>query len=201
VDAPGTPAHRIVGIGASAGGIEALLKVLAALPPEFPHAVCVVLHIPAKGDDLLAHVLDRRCPVTVQTARQGESLLPGRVYVAPSDRHLVVRGPILALTRGPKENGARPAVDPLLRSLAESFGTASVAVILSGALTDGAHGARAVADAGGRVLVQDPADARVSSMPRHAIEEVGGTAEILSAEAIGAALSRLADRPLTGAEA
>jgi two-component system chemotaxis response regulator CheB len=190
---------RVVGIGASAGGIEALLAVLAALPPDFPHPVCVVLHIPAKGEDLLAQVLDRRCTVPVGTAHQAQALRPGRVYVAPSDRHLVVRGRVLGLTRGPQENGVRPAVDVLLRSMAESCGSAAVAVVLSGALTDGARGARAVADAGGRVLVQDPADARVTSMPRHAIEEAGEVAEILSAGAIGAALGRLGDRPFTGA--
>ena len=198
VAAADTP-FRVVGIGASAGGIEALLVVLAALPPEFPHPVCVVLHIPAKGDDLLADVLDRRCALPVRTACQAESLQAGQVYVAPSDRHLVVRGKVLGLTCGPKENGVRPAVDVLLRSLAASSGSAAVAVVLSGALTDGAHGARAVADAGGRVLVQDPADARVTSMPRHAIEETGGAAEVLSAVAIGAALGQLHDRPLTGA--
>lgn len=190
---------RVVGIGASAGGIEALLSVLAALPPEFPHPVCVVLHIPAQGDDLLAQVLDRRCTIPVSTARQAESLLAGHVYVAPSDRHLIVRGQVVGLTHGPLENGVRPAVDALLRSMAESCGPAAVAVVLSGALADGARGARAVADAGGRVLVQDPADARVTSMPRHAIEQVGESAEILSAGAIGAALGRLSDRPLTGA--
>jgi two-component system chemotaxis response regulator CheB len=190
---------RVVGVGASAGGIEALLEVLAALPPEFPHPVCVVLHIPAKGDDLLAQVLDRRCPLPVRTARQAESLLAGRVYVAPSDRHLVVRGQVVGLTRGAHENGVRPAVDVLLRSVAESCGSAAIAVVLSGALADGASGARAVADAGGRVLVQDPADARVTSMPLHAIEEAGGAAEVLSAGAIGAALGRLGERPLTGA--
>jgi len=83
--------------------------------------------------------------------------------------------------------------------MAGSCGSAAVAVVLSGALADGARGARVVADAGGRVLVQDPADARVTSMPRHAIEEVGGAAEVLSAAAIGAALGTLGDRPLTGA--
>jgi two-component system, chemotaxis family, protein-glutamate methylesterase/glutaminase len=192
---------RVVGIGASAGGIEALLKVLAALAPDFPHSICVVVHLPAAGGDMLGQVLDRRCSIHVGTARDGEPLRPGQVYVAPANRHLVVRGSRLALTADPLENGVRPAVDPLLRSLAEGYGPAAVAVVLSGALTDGAHGARSVADAGGRVLVQDPADARVSSMPRHAIEEVGDAAEVLPAEAIGTELAQLPDRPLLGAGA
>jgi len=197
--APSAPTpFRVVGIGASAGGIEALLQVLAALSPEFPHPVCVVLHVPAKGDDLLAQVLDRRCTVTVRTACHDEPLLAGIVYVAPSDRHLIVRGVAVALTGGPQENGVRPAVDTLLRSVAQVCGSAGIGVVLSGALADGAQGARMIADAGGRVLVQDPADARVTSMPRHAIEHVGERAEVMSAAAIGLALARLADRPLIG---
>jgi two-component system, chemotaxis family, protein-glutamate methylesterase/glutaminase len=196
--AASTP-FRVVGIGASAGGIEALLQVLAALPPEFPHPVCVVVHVPATGGDLLAQILDRRCPIAVRTASDDEPLLPGTVYVAPSDRHLVVRGHAAALTGAPQENGVRPAADALLRSVAETCGAAGIGVVLSGALADGAKGAGMIADAGGRVLVQDPMDARVTSMPRHAIEQVGIRAEILPAEAIGLALARLADRPLIGA--
>jgi two-component system, chemotaxis family, protein-glutamate methylesterase/glutaminase len=196
-----SPFAHVVGVGASAGGIEALLVVLAALAPDYPYPICLVLHIPAAGDDLLAQVLDRRSPVRVRTAEDGEPLEGGTVHVAPPDRHLVVNGPCLRLTTATRENGVRPAVDPLLRSLAESYGAAAVAVVLSGALADGASGARAVALAGGRLLVQEPADARVESMPRHAIAEARGAAEVLSARGIGAELALLHVPPLTGAAA
>ena len=192
---PGPSPTRVIGIGASAGGIDGLLRVLAPLPADFPHAVCVVLHLPATGYSVLAPILDRRCSVVVAAARQGEWVRPGHVYVAPPDRHLTVRRHALVLSRTAQENGVRPAADPLLRSLAESYGPAAVAVVLSGALGDGALGARAVAEAAGRVLVQDPVDAIVPSMPQRAIAAAGGAAEVLSAAAIGEELARLGPAP------
>jgi two-component system chemotaxis response regulator CheB len=195
----------VVGIGASAGGIDALLRVLAALPESFPHALCIVLHLPPTGHSVLAPILDRRCPLIVTSAEHAEPLRPGHVYVAPPDRHLSVRHGLLELTHGPLENSVRPAADPLLRSLAETYGPAAVAVILSGALGDGALGARAVVLAGGRALIQDPVEALVPSMPEHAIAQVGPAAEVLSATAIGEEIARLgpapdiAIRPLAGA--
>jgi two-component system, chemotaxis family, protein-glutamate methylesterase/glutaminase len=182
-----------------------MLKVLAALPQDHPHALLIVLHVSARGHSLLAKILDRRCSLHVETARDGEPIRAGYAYVAPPDRHLTMRGEVLALTEGPHENGVRPAVDPMLRSLAVTHGPASVAVVLSGALGDGAGGAAAVIGAGGRVLIQDPGEALVSSMPLRAIEAVGGAAEILTAAEIGAELAKLgpppeiAVRPLAGA--
>jgi two-component system chemotaxis response regulator CheB len=186
----------VIGIGASAGGLDPMLKILAAVPADHPHAVLIVLHVAAHSHSLLAQILDRRCPLRVDAARDGAPVAAGQAYVAPPDRHLTVRGRAVALTEEPKENGVRPAVDPLLRSLAAAYGPAAVAVVLSGALGDGASGARAVADAGGRVLVQDPAEALVSSMPLRAIDAAGARAEILGAEEIGARLAGLAARPL-----
>jgi two-component system chemotaxis response regulator CheB len=185
----------VIGIGASAGGIDALLRVLASLPAGYPHAICVVLHLPATGHSVLAPILDRRCSLTVTPAAQGEPVRPGHVYVAQPDRHLMVRRGTLQLSRGPVENGVRPAVDPLLRSIAHDCGPAAVAVVLSGALGDGARGALAVAQAGGRVLVQDPVEALVPSMPQQAIATVGGAAEVLAAAAIGDELARLGPTP------
>lgn len=189
------PPLRYVGIGASAGGIDALTKVLARLPAELPHTLLIVLHVPARGRSVLADILNRRCDLAVLPAEDGVLLLAGHAYVAPPDRHLTVRGASAALTKGPRENSVRPAVDTLLRSLAAEQGPASVAVVLSGALVDGAAGARAVADAGGTVLVQDPAEALVTSMPAHAIAAAGGVAQVLDAAAIGTALTRLAAPP------
>jgi two-component system chemotaxis response regulator CheB len=194
---------RVIGIGASAGGIDALLKLLAALPEDLPHAVLVVQHVGAHAHSVLAQIFDRRCAIAVRAARHADPLLPGRVVVAPPDRHLTISGSRLRLTHDAPEHGVRPAADPLLRSLAIAYGPAAVAVVLSGALDDGAAGARAVAAAGGRVLVQDPAEAIVPSMPRHAIDAVGDAAQILGAAAIGAELAGLeppeiAARPIAG---
>lgn len=181
----------VVGIGASAGGIEPLRRVVGALPADFSGAICVVLHIPATGSSLLATILDREGPLDALTAADGMPLEAGKVYVAPADSHLLVESRVLRLSRGPKQNGVRPAVDPLLRTLATVHGPRCAAVILSGALDDGASGVTFVHDGGGAVLVQDPEEAAVPSMPVHARKAVPG-AEILAAHAIAARLHALA---------
>ena len=140
---------RVVGVGASAGGLDALLNVVRTLPADLPVAICIVLHLPATGRSLLGTILDRRTEFDVRVASDGELLQPGRAYVAPPDRHLTVAGGRLELGSGPKENGVRPAVDPLLRSLAEAYGAQAVAVILSGALRRRQRGG-ARGKAGGR---------------------------------------------------
>ena len=178
---------RVVGIGASAGGVDALVEVVRELPASLPAALCVVLHVPSAGTSLLAPILARQTGLAVGVAEHGEALRPGRVYVAPNDRHLIISEHAIALDSGPRENGVRPAVDPMLRSLAASHGVEAIAVILSGALADGAAGALAVSRAGGRVIVQDPAEATVRSMPDKAIGAVA-QAEVMRAAAIGPAL-------------
>jgi two-component system chemotaxis response regulator CheB len=183
----------VVGIGASAGGVDALVRLFQALQRDVPAAVLVVLHVPATGRSLLAPILDRHTDLDVRVAEHGEAIVPGRVYVAPPDRHLVVHDGTVRLERGPKENAARPAVDPMLRSLAAAYGEHGIAVILSGALGDGSSGALAVKLAGGTVIVQDPADATVPSMPESALRTVGSVDAVLTAEAIGGELTRLAD--------
>jgi two-component system chemotaxis response regulator CheB len=183
---------RVVGIGASAGGIDALTRLVGRLPADLPAAVCVVLHVPATGRGMLAAILARRTALEVDVATEGEPVHAGRIYVAPSDRHLTVRDGRLRLDRGPKEHGVRPAVDPLLRSLAAAYGARAVAVVLSGALHDGSSGALAVRDAGGAVLVQDPEDATVPSMPESALSALGEADAVLSAGALGVAIARLA---------
>jgi two-component system, chemotaxis family, protein-glutamate methylesterase/glutaminase len=181
----------VVGIGASAGGIDALTRLVGRLPAQLPAAVCVVLHIPATGRGMLAAILARHTALAVDVATEGEPLCAGRIYVAPPDRHLTVRDGHLRLDRGPKEHGARPAVDPMLRSLAVAYGTRAVAVVLSGALGDGSSGALAVRNAGGAVLVQDPVDATVPSMPESALRALGEADAVLPAGALGAAVARL----------
>ena len=169
------------------------MRIFRHLDRDLKAAVLVVLHVPATGRSLLAPILDRESELDVRVAEHGEPLVSGRVYVAPPDRHLIVSGGNVQLDRGPKANAVRPAVDPMLRSLATSYGEDAVAVILSGALGDGSSGALAVKLAGGTVLVQDPDDATVRSMPGSALRAVGRADAVLPAEAIASALGRLAD--------
>jgi two-component system, chemotaxis family, protein-glutamate methylesterase/glutaminase len=183
---------RVVGVGASAGGVDALTKLVGNLPAGLPAAVCVVLHVPATGRSLLAPILARHTELDVEVAADGEPVRAGCVYVAPPDRHLTVDDGVLRLGRGPKENGVRPAVDPMLRSLAAAYGARAVAVVLSGALGDGSTGAVAVRQAGGMVLVQDPDDATVPSMPESALRAIGEADAVLPAVALGPALADLA---------
>jgi two-component system, chemotaxis family, protein-glutamate methylesterase/glutaminase len=182
---------RVVGIGASAGGVDALTRLVRGLPPDVPAAVCIVLHLPATGRSLLAPILSRHTELPVEVATDGEPLRPGRAYVAPADRHLLISDGLLTLERGPKENGVRPAVDPMLRSLAIAYGRRAVAVVLSGALGDGSSGALAVRRAGGVVIVQQPEDAAVASMPESALRAIGAADAVLPAAEIGTALAAL----------
>jgi two-component system chemotaxis response regulator CheB len=159
----------IVTVAASAGGFEPLRTLLAALPADFPASVLVVLHIPATGGRTLPRILDRAGILPAAAAVDGEPLQPGRVYVAPPDRHLLVVDGLIRTSRGPRQNGLRPSADPLFRSAALYGGPRTIAVVLSGTLDDAALGAATVERLGGRVIVQDPADAAYNSMPRCAL--------------------------------
>jgi two-component system chemotaxis response regulator CheB len=165
---PAGEPRRVIAIGASAGGVDALRDLVRGLPSNLPAAVCIVLHISPTGTSLLAPILARQTDLHVQVAAHGAVLRPGHIYVAPADRHLLIGEQTLELTAGPRENGVRPAVDPLFRSLARSHGRRAIAVVLSGALDDGSAGAVTVAAHRGTVVVQDPADATVPSMPANA---------------------------------
>jgi two-component system chemotaxis response regulator CheB len=190
VEGAGAPGG-VVGIGASAGGVDALIAVVRDLPASFGAPICVVLHVPSSGRSLLAPILSRHTALEVVVAQHGDVLRPGCMYVAPNDRHLIVAGNEIHLDRGPKENGVRPAVDVLLRTLAASHGPRATAVILSGALGDGSAGAVAVRQAGGVVIAQNPEDATVASMPEAAIHAVGDAVEVLAAADVGPALARM----------
>jgi two-component system chemotaxis response regulator CheB len=193
------PPRRVVGIAASAGGVEALQRLVEHLPADLDAALCVVLHIPSTGRSLLAPILNRATKLTVMLATDGAPLLCGTVYVAPADHHLLIGADQIELSSGPKENGVRPAADPMFRSLARSWGSAAVAVVLSGALDDGAAGALAVAQAGGRVIVQDPDDALVPSMPVSALA-VTTAHDVLPVAEIGEALRRYSETPVAKGE-
>jgi len=164
--------QRIVVIGASSGGIEALRMLLAGLPGDFPAAVCVVVHTAPQAPGVLPQIFARTSPLVVTNPRDGDALAPGRVYVAPPDRHLLVEPGRVRVTKGPRENRFRPAIDPLFRSAAQVFGPAAIGVVLTGSLDDGTSGLDVIKRLGGTAVVQDPADALYPSMPQSAIDHV-----------------------------
>jgi two-component system, chemotaxis family, protein-glutamate methylesterase/glutaminase len=157
--------RNIIVIGASAGGVEALRQLVSGFPPELAASLFVVLHLSPTGTSVLPSILERagELPATVPTDR--DVISRGHIYVAPPDQHMLLAGEQVRLTTGPRENGHRPAVDPLFRSAARTYDGRVVAVVLSGTLDDGAAGARLVKERGGMVLVQ--ADPLHPDMPQH----------------------------------
>lgn len=169
----GSPSVRaVVAIGASAGGVEALTRLVAQLPDDLDAAICVVVHLSASTESVLPTILNRAGSLPAAHGSDAEPLRPGRIYVCPPDRHMLIRPDALHITRGPRENGHRPAVDPLFRSVAASFGAAAIAVVLSGTLDDGSAGLRAIDQVGGVTIVQT--DATYPEMPRNAMEAAPG---------------------------
>ncbi|HZQ21484.1 MAG TPA: chemotaxis protein CheB [Terriglobales bacterium] len=167
-----TPCKVIV-IGGSQGAIEALLQLVPSLPAGLPAAIGLVVHVPVDADSYLPNILRRRSPIPADHARDGEAIEAGRIYIAPPNHHLTLERHTVRVTRGPRENRHRPAIDPLFRSAARSFGPRVIAVLLSGNLDDGAAGTLAVRTRGGISIVQDPSDAQVSEMPQRALEYAG----------------------------
>jgi two-component system, chemotaxis family, protein-glutamate methylesterase/glutaminase len=166
------PHRDLVVIGASAGGVEALTRVAAGLPPDFPAAVLVVLHVPPYAESRLAERLDAAGPLTAGAAVDGESILPSRIYVAVPDRHLMVEGRRIRLSRGPRESRSRPSIDVLFRSAAFSAGQRVIGVVLTGMLDDGTAGLWAIKDRGGVAIAQSPEEAEYPSMPSSAAQHV-----------------------------
>jgi two-component system, chemotaxis family, protein-glutamate methylesterase/glutaminase len=166
------PAQDIIVIGGSAGGLEALSTMLGGLPRSLNAALVAVLHTSPQGGGVLPQVLERACTLPVKYPAEGESIQRGHVYVAPPDRHLTLESGTISVHSGPRENGFRPAIDPLFRSAAKQFGDRVVGVVLSGALDDGTFGLMAIKEAGGSAIVQHPYEAIVPSMPLSAIQNV-----------------------------
>lgn len=162
----------IVVIGASAGGVEAVAALAGALPRDLAAAVFVVVHFPAHATSVLPRIISRRGGLRAEHAVDGAPIVPGCVYVAPPDRHLLVERGHMRLVRGPRENNARPAVDPLFRSAARAYGARVVGVVLTGNLDDGTAGLMAIRSAGGLTVVQSPEDALYPGMPTSAIANV-----------------------------
>lgn len=190
--------QQLIVMGASVGGMEALSTIFSALPADFPAAILVVTHIGARKS-LLPELLARTSALPVRHARDREPIGPGRILLAPPDHHMLVAiaagQATVELTRGPRENHTRPAIDPLFRSAAAAPGVRTVGVILSGYLDDGTAGLQAIKACGGMALVQDPEDAVAPSMPQSALRHVAidrclplaGIAPALLALANGAA--------------
>src|SRR3954454_10492779 len=163
---------RIVVLGTSSGGIEALRTVVAPLPEDFPAALCVVMHTAPEAPGVLPEILDRVSRLVAIHPRDGERIKAGRIYVAPPDYHLILEPGRLRVTKGPRENRFRPAIDPLFRSAAQVFGPGAIGVLLTGSLDDGTAGLWAVKQLGGVAIVQDPRDALFPGMPQNAIDHV-----------------------------
>lgn len=164
--------HDIVVVGASAGSIEALKTLVSGLPPTLPAALFIVLHVSPHSRSALPGILSRAGPLPAVHAVDGEAVRHNRIYIAPPDHHLVLEHGYVRVTRGPRENRARPAVDVLFRSAAYAYGPRVIGVILSGQLDDGTAGLWAIKDRGGLTVVQDPQDAVYSSMPESALRHV-----------------------------
>lgn len=162
------PGH-VIAIGGSTGAIPALATILGHLPATFPAAVLVTIHVGAEGLNQVANILSKNCALPVMTAEEGEEVQAGHVYVAPSDRHLLLIDGCTRLGRGPRENLTRPAIDPMFRSVALDQGPRAIGVILSGLLNDGACGLAAIRRCGGTAAVQNPADAVAVEMPLGAL--------------------------------
>jgi two-component system chemotaxis response regulator CheB len=165
-----TPAFEVVALVASAGGLPALSRVLSHLPADFPAAVVVVQHLDPTRPSLLSKILAQHCALPVCEARHGDRLLPGAVFIGPPDHHLLVRpGGVLALTSTEPVHYSRPSADALLESVAHTFGPRAIAVVLSGAGSDGSDGVRVLKGMGGTVIAQDRPTSQSFGMPGAAI--------------------------------
>lgn len=164
-----TITRDIIVIGASAGGVEALVELAGALPAFLPATLFVVVHVPATVSSNLPAILSRAGPLPATHAQDGEVGKPGHIYVAPPDHHLRLEDKTMQLSRAPRENYCRPAADVLFRSAAQAYGPRVVGVVLSGMLYDGTGGLVAIKRSGGVAIVQNPDEARFAGMPRSAI--------------------------------
>lgn len=164
------PGHNVVVVGASAGGVETVIRLVAELPADFPAAVFMTIHITQHGPSLLPGILTRAGSMPAGHPNHGEPIRQSRIYVAPPGKHLLFRDHRISLSSGPTENGHRPAVDAMFRSAAVTFGPQVVGVVLSGTLDDGTAGLLAIKKRGGVTVVQDPEEATFAGMPQSAID-------------------------------
>jgi two-component system chemotaxis response regulator CheB len=163
----------IIVIGTSTGGIDALQALVAELPRNLQAPIFVVLHVAPYSLGILPEILERAGPLPAANAKDWEQSKPGHIYVAPPDHHLLLDpSGYIRVTRGPRENRFRPAIDPLFRSAAQTYGARVIGIILTGWLDDGTAGLWAVKERGGTTVVQHPDDAFAPAMPLSAIKHV-----------------------------
>jgi two-component system, chemotaxis family, protein-glutamate methylesterase/glutaminase len=190
----GSQAEAVV-IGASAGALEALSVILPALPAGFGLPLIVVVHVPPRKRSMLAELFQAKCRIPVREAEDKEPISRGTVYFAPSDYHLLIEAEkSLSLSSDEPVLFSRPSIDVLFESAADAYGSAVIAIILTGANQDGAKGLKAVAEAGGVALVQSPDGAFASAMPEAAIQ-MCPAARVMSLDAIAAYLQEVGIRP------
>lgn len=164
------PPPKAIVVGASAGALEALSILLPGLPAMYRLPLVVVVHVPPDKRSVLAELFQAKCALRVREAEDKEPVVGGTVYFAPPNYHLMIEtGETLSLSNDEPVLFSRPSIDVLLETAAEAYGTALIAIVLTGANQDGARGLRSVVDAGGTAIVQDPASAFASAMPEAAI--------------------------------
>jgi two-component system, chemotaxis family, protein-glutamate methylesterase/glutaminase len=189
--------NKVVAIGVSTGGPQALEFVLSQLPGDFPGTIAVVQHMPEGFTDMFARRLDDVCPLRVKEAQSGDILQPGRVLICPGSRHMKVKrlplGDVVVLSEEPRVNGHRPSVDVLLRSVAEEFKTHAVGVLMTGMGDDGAEGLGAVKREGGMTIAQSEESCVVYGMPKAAIER-GYAIRVVGLDGMGAELQAICGR-------
>ena len=190
----------ILAIGTSAGGVEALVFLAARLERNLPASVLLTIHLPQHSTSSLDGVLTRAGPLPATFAQDGDSLRKSHIYIAPPDRHLIVDGDHISLGEGPRENNARPAIDPMLRSAAVCCGSRTVGVVLTGTLGDGAAGLWTVHQSGGITVVQDPKDAAFAEMPMTALDRAKPD-HVARLKDMPALLTSLAHEPIGQAKA
>ena len=186
----------VVVVGASAGGVGFLQKLVQGLPREFPAAVFVTLHVPDGAKSVLPNILSRAGQLPAHHAHNGEAIRPGLIYIAPPGFHMTVETHGIRVTRRAREHGLRPAIDPLFRSAALAFGPRAIGIVLSGLLDDGTVGLIEIKRAGGVAIVQDPADTEWPSMPQSALDHVK-VDYCLPADQIGSLLQGLVQEKRT----
>jgi two-component system chemotaxis response regulator CheB len=185
------PARGVIVIGGSAGAIEGLQQIVGAFPPQFAASVFVVVHLPSDAHSYLPSILTRAGALTALHPSDGDPIRSGHIYVATPDHHMTLAAGKIYMRRGPRENRHRPAIDPLFRTAARSYGRDVIGVILSGNLDDGSAGLYAVRNRGGIGIVQDPEDAQAADMPQGALNYAGAD-YILPVAQIGPKLVELA---------
>ncbi|ATL29216.1 chemotaxis protein CheB [Streptomyces formicae] len=185
--------YAIVAVASSAGGIQALIALLAELGPDLPVPVLVVQHLDPRHRTVIADVLARRAELPVKLAQDGEYARNGVIHIAPPDRHLLVNSDgLLTLSDTELVHFVRPSADLLFESVAGAYGSRAIVCVLTGTGVDGAMGAEAVSSRGGTVIVQDPADAQYPGMPQAAID-AGAADFVLPLEEIAAVVRGLVE--------